>query len=94
VLAPAAALRRRIVPAPSGARRATGAQPCHSQRRYPWADLLKRVFAIDALRCQLCGGRRKILAMITEGRVVRSILQALDLPIDPPTVHPARAPPA
>lgn len=93
VLAPAAALRRRIVPAPSSARRAAGAQPRDSQHRTPWADLLQRVFAIDVLRCQLCGGRREILAMVTEGRVVQAILAALDLPADPPPVHAARAPP-
>ena len=54
---------------------------------------MKRVFLVDALRCPRCGGRRKILAAITEGRVVRAILEALGLPAEPPTVHPARGPP-
>jgi hypothetical protein len=52
-----------------------------------------RVFAVEVLRCPSCGGRRKILAAITMGSVVRAILGAVGLPTDPPSVHPARGPP-
>jgi hypothetical protein len=45
------------------------------------------------LRCHLCGGRREVLALITEGTVVRSILACLGLPADGPVIHPARGPP-
>ena len=82
----------RIVPA--GARKA-----CHRPgstgggRRTAWADLLKRVFAVDGLRCHRCGGRREVLALITEAAVVRAILECLGLPTEPPLVHPARGPP-
>ena len=100
VLAPASAIRASIVPAapeygaaePAG----DGCAGKHSARRcgrHPWADLLKRVFAVDVLRCPGCGGRRKILAAITQGSVIRAILGALGLPTDPPAVHPARGPP-
>jgi hypothetical protein len=54
---------------------------------------MRRVFLVDVLHCPRCGGRRKILAAITEGRVVRAILEARGLPTEPPVVHPARGPP-
>jgi hypothetical protein len=54
---------------------------------------MKRVFLVDVLRCPRCGDRRRILAAITEGRVVRAILTSLGLPTEAPVVHPARGPP-
>ena len=30
------------------------------RRRYPWAELPKRVFAVDVLRCHRCGGRHNL----------------------------------
>lgn len=94
VLAPAAALRSRIVPGPPAARRCLGgSRSSGAGRRYPWADLLKRVFAVDVLRCHSCGGRREVLALITEGTVVRAILECLSLQADAPMIHPARGPP-
>jgi hypothetical protein len=48
---------------------------------------------VEVLRCPRCGGRRKLLAAITQGVVIRSILAALGLPSDPPAVPPARGPP-
>ena len=33
-------------------------------RRIAWADLLKRVFEVDALRCPGCGGRMRLLAAL------------------------------
>jgi len=43
-------------------------------RRLRWADLLRRVFAVDVLTCPDCGGARRLIAMITDGLVVRRIL--------------------
>jgi hypothetical protein len=51
------------------------------------------VFAVDVLRCHRCGGRREVLALITEGTVVRAILEYLGLSAEAPVVHPARGPP-
>jgi len=45
------------------------------------------------LRCPGCGGRRRIIASITQGSVIRAILAALGLPTAAPSVHPARGPP-
>jgi len=95
VLAPAAAWRGAIVPGPSTSRRGRlgggASPPC--RRRYPWAELLRRVFAIDVLRCALCGGRREVIAQLTDPAVVRAILMSRGLPTAVPVLHPARGPP-
>ncbi len=49
-------------------------------RRIAWADLLKRVFEVDALRCPACGGRMRLLTAITDPSVARRILECLALP--------------
>jgi hypothetical protein len=66
-------------PAPSGS------LPFPAKRCYAWADLLQRVFEVDALRCPDCGSRMRILAAITDPAVARRILECVELP--------ARAPP-
>jgi len=59
-------------------------------RRHPWADLLQRVFEVDALSCPCCGGRMRILAAIAEADVARRILACLALPARAPPVAPRR----
>ncbi|MCP5069510.1 MAG: transposase [bacterium] len=59
-------------------------------RRLPWADLLQRIFEVDALCCPHCGGRMRILAAITEADVARRILACLALPTRAPPVAPSR----
>ena len=49
------------------------------ERRLPWAKLLRRVFDLDALRCDRCGGRMRILAAIEQPEVARAILECLGL---------------
>ena len=100
VLAPAAGLRSAIVPrVPARPRRCPGVLPGAGPRdgprpaRHPWAELLKRVFGLEVLRCPGCGGRRRILAAITQGAVIRAILQSLGLPAETPAVASARDPP-
>jgi len=53
--------------------------------RMPWAALLQRVFAVDALRCPDCGSAMRLVAAIEDPAVARRILEGLQLP--------ARAPP-
>ena len=48
---------------------------------------------LEVLRCPACGGRRRILAAITQAAVIRAILESLGLPADPPLVASARGPP-
>jgi Putative transposase len=56
-----------------------------------WARLLKRVFALDLVRCPWCQeGTLRIIAAITQGEVIRTILRHLKLAVDPPAMAPAR----
>jgi hypothetical protein len=59
-------------------------------RHYPWADLLRRTFAIDVLACPGCGGRLRLLATIADPRVIAKILRHLGLPVEVPVPTPAR----
>jgi len=101
VLAPAAPYRDLIVPGPRESKTASIATGCPAAldpeaqrrantRRSTWAELLQRVFAIDVLECPHCGGRRKLIALITDGVVVRKILDHLGIPSEPPNLARAR----
>lgn len=59
-------------------------------RQLPWAELLQRVFEIDALRCPECGAQMRVLAVIEDAEVARKILECLGLPARGP---PLAAPP-
>jgi hypothetical protein len=67
--------------------------PAVRERRLKWAELLKRVFAIDVLACGACGNRMRVIAFLTDENVTRTLLEHLRLPSDAPVVRPARAPP-
>ena len=60
-----------------------------SERRLRWAELLKRVFELDALRCPVCAGKMRVLAAITQPDVARRILRCLSLPPRAPPLAPA-----
>src|SRR5579884_3665554 len=57
-----------------------------------WASLLKRVFEIDVLVCELCGSSVRIIAAIQPPDTTRKILDCLGLPSRPPPIAPARCP--
>jgi hypothetical protein len=57
--------------------------------RIPWAELLMRVFREDVLACP-CGGRRVVLAYLTQPGPVKAILDHLGLPSTGPPLIPAR----
>jgi len=104
ILAPAAAYRDAVVPRPDSQSRTgplrrhrKGAPPPDEdeqdrKRRFAWADLLLRVFHVDALVCPYCGAKRKLIAMITDPPVVRDILLCVGLDPDPPARAPPRDP--
>jgi len=95
VLAPAASWRDEVVPPPSieeDSPEPLFPIPRARPRRIPWAELLRRVFAIDAFRCP-CGGRRRVLAAITQPGPICAILRHLGLPHTAPQLAPSRAPP-
>jgi hypothetical protein len=48
------------------------------QPRISWSELLLRVFRADVLRWS-CGGRRVVLAFLTDEKVVKAILEHLGL---------------
>jgi hypothetical protein len=51
VLAPASAIRAEVVPAARATRALAGKRLARSCGRHPWAELLRRAFAVDVLRC-------------------------------------------
>jgi hypothetical protein len=100
VLAPASKLRPRIVPKPPPGPAndvelsATPLPPKPGGSRYrPWAELLKRCFSIDVLQCASCGGRMKLVALVTDLQQVRRFLRGIGEPTEPPPREPARGPP-
>ena len=103
VLAPASAWRDLVVPkrAPASTSPSCGplapnspTAPGTSARsrssRSTWAELLRRVFAVDVLTCPHCGGPRRLIAQLTDPIAVRKILGHLDHPTEPPRPAPAR----
>jgi hypothetical protein len=68
---------------------ATGSPPPPRRGRLPWAQLLRRVFGVDALRCPRCARPMVVLALISDLAVVARILTHLGLPAEPPALAPA-----
>ncbi len=77
--------------APSGGHAAvrTPARDVDRRRRYEWAELMRRVFAVDVLECPRCSGPMRILAAIHPPTATRDILECLGLPSRAPPVAPA-----
>ena len=48
------------------------------------------VFAVDALECDRCGGRMRILCAVNPPEAIRKILACLGMPIRAPPTAPAR----
>jgi len=95
ILAPAAGYRAKVVPVAKTSeppREAPGPEP-PTPYRLPWADLLRRVFLVDALACPRCHGRMRIVAAVTEPGAVERILRHLGGPRAPPSIAGPRAPP-
>ncbi len=96
VLAPAAHGRKEIVPQPTEAAASCRKPPpggWAAPDRVPWAQLLRRVFGVDVLRCAGCGGRRRLVAEVTDPAAIAAILDHLGLEPDTFGAVPARAPP-
>jgi hypothetical protein len=83
---------------PPGARGAApGVDPRDTARnggirsRHRWAELLQRVFGVEALRCPRCGSTMRVIAAIEDPGVARKILECLNLPARAPPLEPAAA---
>jgi hypothetical protein len=105
VLAAAAKWRSAIVPQPPSDNDAETVQPSptpaatlpspptHRSRYRPFVELLRRTFAIDLDTCDHCGGRTKVIALVTDPAGIARFLRHLGEPTEPPPLSPARAPP-
>ncbi|MCC7441621.1 MAG: hypothetical protein IT285_08310 [Bdellovibrionales bacterium] len=60
--------------------------------RLDWAMLQHRTFGTDVWACH-CGGRRKVLGIITSPRTAEEVLGNMGLLDRPPRAPPAQAPP-
>ena len=100
VLAPAAGWRSQVVSAPTVPRKlppcagASRKERSPAARKWtPWAELLRRVFLIDALACPRCPGRLRLMAVVMRKSAIQSILKHLGLPCDVSPSNPPRGPP-
>ena len=93
VLAPNAKWRSRIVPASrtdnEGAEKRGGhigvpGEEKEKEYRHPWADLLRHVFNIEMTICPYCGGRVKMIAVITQPDAIEKILNHIYSKHHPP----------
>ncbi len=77
VFASAHPWRASVVPQPPHP--ATAARPVAPTRpaRMAWADLLRRVWNIDALRCGACSGRMLVVGVVKDPDVIQAILAAI-----------------
>ncbi len=57
---------------------------------YSWAQLLHRVFFLDAFLCHHCGSQMKVLSILTDPRVVGRILGHLGVSTTAPALHVSR----
>ena len=96
VLALRAAWRAAVVPTPSAA--VTESPESENRqgegRGWRWADLMRRVFAVDVLACPGCNGRLRLVAVLDTSVATARILQHVGLPTEVPKPAPARASPA
>jgi hypothetical protein len=53
-------------------------------RRIAWAKLLARIFAIDITRCRKCGGRMRVLEVVSDADAIARILHGARAPPPPP----------
>jgi hypothetical protein len=52
-------------------------------RRLSWANLLSRVFAVDVTVCSKCGGRMKVLEVVTDPNAIARLLYGARAPPRP-----------
>jgi hypothetical protein len=94
VFAPASPDRRKIMPAPARPRACHAPPRPTAPTRIPWAELLRRVFAFDALRCERCGGRLRPVAVVLDTAEAERYLRSIGEFEPLPTQARSRGPPA
>jgi hypothetical protein len=104
VLASASKLRPAIVPPLPAATDGDEATPCHHgsdsdkpathRSGYrPWRELMLRTFKIDVEKCDQCGGRFQLRALVIAAASIERVLRRIHEPTEPPSLSPARDPP-
>ena len=89
-LAPHSHLRGAILPTPRQ-QGLDGEEMPRSTPYWTWARLLGRVFHLEMVTCPFCQrGALRLIAVITQGEVIRTILRHLKRAADPPPIAPAR----
>ncbi len=66
--------------------------PAPRARELDWPSLLRRTFATEIFNCD-CGGRRRVVATVSDRARAVEILEKLGLPTQTPTIARARGPP-
>jgi hypothetical protein len=72
---------------------ARAAREAASRAARAWAACIRRIFEVDPVLCDGCGGEMTLAAIITDDREVERILGHLGLATAFPRTLPARAPP-
>jgi len=86
ILAPNAKARSKVIPKPASttnkdkSQSEPGAKDANTKQRMDWARRLKKVFDIDISVCPNCQGQLKVIAAIEDSRVIKKILNHLNLP--------------
>ena len=70
-----------------------GSTVSSSRRRLGWAALLAQVFAVDVTLCPSCGGRLRLVAVLSDPASIRRYLSGVGLAAEPPAMAAARPPP-
>jgi hypothetical protein len=70
---------------------AEAVSPALHEVRRRWAELLRRIFEVDPLRCPRCGDAMRVVGFITHPPVIDRIITHLRRPA--PQARHARAPP-
>lgn len=109
VLASASKLRPRIAPNPPPSalpevpepQPGASGPPTHEEPEVPrrkgsyrpYVELMKRTFGDDIMKCTRCGGRMRLVALVTDPKSVARYLRGIGEPTDVPKRAPARGPP-
>ena len=64
--------------------------PAMRARRTAWAALMQRTFGLDVLKCEKCGGRMKLVAVVLDPYEVARLCDNLGEPTQAPKVAPSR----
>ena len=60
------------------------------RKNYTWSKMLARVFKIDVLRCEFCGGKLRPICAVTECGSISRYLKSMDIDYEPPPRGPPR----